>query len=88
MGNAEPQDRAEKWIAARTFGVVVALAIVLEPRADHGRIGKMDQHVRTPFRMAGKQSPPHSLGPDLAVKNAERRGCMGSSGMEQWCRNP
>ena len=56
------------WIAARTFGVVVALAIVLEPMADNGSIVKMDQHVRTPFRM--------SLITDLAMKNAERRGDM------------
>ena len=34
--------------AARTFGVVVALAIVLGPMADNGSIVKMDQHGRTP----------------------------------------
>ena len=55
-------------IAARTFGVVVALAIVLGPMADYGSIVKMDQHVRTPLRM--------SLKTDLAMKNAERRGEM------------
>ena len=56
------------WIAARTFGVVVALAIVLEPMANKGSIVKMDQHVRTPLRM--------SLITDLAMKNADRRGDM------------
>ena len=45
-----------------------SLAIVLEPMADNGSIVKMDQHVRTPFRM--------SLRTDLAMKNAERRGDM------------
>ena len=39
-------------------------------------------HVRTPSRLAGKQSPglfsapPHSLRTDLAMKNAERRGSI------------
>ena len=56
------------WIAARTLGVVVALAIVLEPMADNGSIVKMDQHGRTPFRK--------SLRTDLAMKNADRRGSM------------
>jgi hypothetical protein len=43
---------------------------------------KMDQHGRTPFRLAAKQSPglfsapPHSLIPDLPMKNAKRRGEM------------
>jgi hypothetical protein len=43
---------------------------------------KMNQHGRTPSRLAGKQSPgpfslpPHSLKTDLAMKNAERRGSM------------
>ena len=54
------------WIAARTFGVVVA--IVLEPMANNGSIVKMDQHVRTPLRM--------SLITDLAMKKADRRGDM------------
>ena len=54
--------------AARTLGVVVALAIVLEPMADNGSIVKMDQHGRPPFRMP--------LRTDLAMKNAERRGSM------------
>ena len=53
---------------ARTFGVVVALAIVLEPMADNGSIVKMNQHGRTPLRM--------SLRTDLAMKNAEHRGDM------------
>ena len=56
------------WIAARTLGVVVALAIVLGPMADNGSIVKMDQHGRTPFRM--------SLRTELAMKNADRRGDM------------
>jgi hypothetical protein len=43
---------------------------------------KMDQHGRTPSRLAGKQStglfsaPPHSLRTDLAMKRADRRGLM------------
>lgn len=43
---------------------------------------KMDQQVRTPSRLAGKQStgllsaPPHSLRTDRAMKNADRRGSM------------
>ena len=56
------------WIAARTLGVVVALAIVLGPMADNGSIVKMDQKGRTPFRM--------SLRTDLALKNEDRRGDM------------
>ena len=56
------------WIAARTFGVVVALAFVLGPMAYNGSIVKMDQHVRTPLRM--------SLKTDLAMKRADRRGEM------------
>ena len=55
-------------ITARSFGVVVALAIVLGPMADNGSIVKLDQHERTPLRM--------SLITDLAMKNAERRGDM------------
>ena len=61
------------WITARTFGV--AIAIALGPMADNGSIVKMDQHGRTPFQI--------SLRTDLAMKNAERRGDMRSSGMGQ-----
>ena len=64
------------WIAARTFGVVVAIvlepvannSVLLGPMADNGAIVKMDQHVRTPLRI--------SLSTDLAMKNAERRRDM------------
>jgi len=67
-------------IAARTFGVVVALAVagglgplahhrqLIEPMADNGSIVQMDQLGRTPFRI--------SLRTGLAMKNAERRGSM------------
>jgi len=55
-------------IAARTFGVVVALAFVLEQMADLGSIVKMAQHGHTPFRMV--------LRTDLAMKNAGRRWSM------------
>ena len=54
-------------MAARSFGSVVALAMVLEPMADHGLIVAMDQHGCTQFKM--------SLRTDLAMKmqNAEGR---------------
>ena len=48
---------------------------LLEPMTDNGSIVKMDQHGSTPFRI--------SLRTDLALKKADRRGSMRSSGMEQ-----
>ena len=51
---------------------VVALAIVLGPMADYGSIVKMDQHVRTPFRM--------SLITDLAMKRQIGEGLCDHQG--------
>jgi hypothetical protein len=51
-------------------------------RRRRGLLVKMDQHGRTPSRLAGKPSPglfsdpPHSLKTDLAMKSVERRGEM------------
>ena len=64
------------WIAARTFGVVVAIvlepvannSVLLGPMADYGALVKMDQHVRTPLRMSRRTDP--------AMKKADRRGEM------------
>jgi len=55
---------------------------------DRRLLAKMDRHGRPRFRLAGKLSPglfsapPHFLRTDLAMKNAERRGSLRSSGME------
>jgi hypothetical protein len=50
----------------------------------------MDQHARTPLRLAGKQSPrlfsatPHFLRTDLAMKNAERASLCDHPGWNKW----